>query len=178
SALGPGGGSLFVEGACGGITSLFSVLACTLFLVLFARRGWIAGVILMSAAVGWVLAANVARVVLVAVLETRWGVSAATGWQHETLGLALVAVAVGLVTSTGWLLGFRARPTGVAPPSPPPTPPATGETPSMRTVALLAVPVYLLLLLAYLVHSGGGSAEPGPAPTPLPNNPDLLPPTI
>src|SRR5262245_59119160 len=70
-----GGRALFVEQACSGVYSLFSILACTLFLVLAGRRGWVRGTILMASAVGWVLAANVARVVLVVVFETQWGVS-------------------------------------------------------------------------------------------------------
>jgi exosortase len=172
-----GGRSLFVEQACSGINSLFSVLACTLFFVLAGRRGWVRGVILMVSAVGWVLVANVARVVLVVLLETRWGVSAATGWRHEVLGLTLFAIAVGLVLSTDRLIDFLAGPVP-APPADGPSPPVAARGVAGRAVALAAVPAFLLLLVAHLALAGVGRAEPGTAPAPLASNADLLPPRI
>jgi len=170
------GRALFVEQACSGIHSLFSVLACTLFLVLAGRRGWVRGTILMVSAVGWVLAANVARVVLVVLLETQWGVSAASSWRHEALGVALFAIVVGLVFSTDRLISFFAGPPAAPPADAPPR--SAARKTGGRTVALVAVPAFLLMLVAYLALSGKGPTDAGSAPAPLADNPDLLPPRI
>jgi exosortase len=108
------GRRLLVEEACSGVNSLFSVLACTLFLVLLTRRPPVRSVLLLAAAVAWVLAANVTRVVGVVVLDTRWGIDLTAGWRHEAFGLVLFVVAVGLIASTDQLLLFLTHP-GSAP---------------------------------------------------------------
>jgi exosortase len=169
------GRSLLVEEACSGINSLFSVTACTLFLVLAGRRGWARGLTLMVAAVGWVLAANVARVVLVVVLETRFGVSAATGWRHEVLGLVMFAVAFGLVLSTDRLIAFLAGQRRTSPPIDPA--PAGPTVRNARILAFVAVPAFLLPLVAYLLVAESTPAA-GPVPPPLAADADLLPPKI
>ena len=61
---------LLVEEACSGVNSLFSVLACTLFLVFLCRRPPVRACLLLAAAMAWVLTANVARVVGVVALAT------------------------------------------------------------------------------------------------------------
>src|SRR5262249_22827378 len=77
------GRQLMVEQACSSINSLLSVVACTLCLVFFAGRGWVRGGLLITAAGMWVLVANVARVVGVIFVETRWGVNVTSGWRHD-----------------------------------------------------------------------------------------------
>src|SRR5262249_15053610 len=101
---------LLVEGACSGVNSLVSVLACALFLMLLAERPPLRSLLLLAAAVGWVLAANVARVVGVAWLAARAGIDVSAGWRHEAFGLALFAVAVVLIVSTDGLLSFLLAP--------------------------------------------------------------------
>jgi exosortase len=110
-----GGQRLLVEQACGGINSLLAVLACTLFFVLFARRPPVRAVLLVAAAAAWVLAANVARVVGVAYLYTRWGLDLASGWRHDAFGLALFVLALGLIWSTDRLLAFLLAPSAPKP---------------------------------------------------------------
>jgi exosortase len=100
------GRRLLVEEACSGVNSLFSVLACTLFFVFWARRRPLHGALLLLAAVAWVLAANVARVVLVTVATTRWGVNLVDGWRHDAVGFALFTVALLFLWSTDRLLLF------------------------------------------------------------------------
>lgn len=172
------GRALMVEQACSGVNSLFSLLACTLFLVLLTRRGWWRGAALLAAAVGWVLAANVARVVLVALLETRWGVTAATGWRHDVLGLLLFALAVGLLLSTDRLFEFLTRP-GAAPadapraadvpPEPVPAPRRTGR------LAVVAVPAFLALVGLHWAARGGEPVAVPITPAPLTADAELLP---
>lgn len=95
---------LMVEEACSGINSLFAMLACTFFFVLWARRPIIRAVLLVLAAVGWVLLANVLRVVTIAFAHTRWGFNLAEGWPHEVLGAFLFALMLGMIWSTDRLL--------------------------------------------------------------------------
>jgi exosortase len=180
------GRKLMVEQACSGINSLFSLLACTLFLVLLTRRGWVRGGLLLVAAVGWVLVANVARVVIVAILETRMGVTAATGWRHEALGIFLFALAVGLLLSTDRFLTFLTR-TGTKPATPTETPteqPASGLTDTesiartrngrcARWVVAPAVAAFLLLVCLHWALYESAPDVGGP-PAALAPNADLL----
>ncbi len=105
-----GGQRLFVEEACAGINSLFSILACTLFYVLFTRVPILRAAVLVLASIAWVLLANVARVFLIAYLSQRWNIQLAEGWRHEALGYLLFAVALGLIWSTNQLLLFLTPP--------------------------------------------------------------------
>jgi exosortase len=164
------GRKLLVEEACSGINSLFSVLACTLFLVFATRRPPLHSVVLLVAAVGWVLAANVARIVLVVLLETRWGVDVSTGWRHDAIGASLFVVAVALLWSTDQFLLFLGSPSAAAPSpgaaAPPPradvTPAASG--PPWRLLVGVAA-LYCLLGVSHLaVYGTGSGAAPGGAP--------------
>jgi exosortase len=173
------GRKLMVEQACSGINSLFSVLACTLFVVLLTRRGAVRGALLLAAAVGWVLVANVARVVAVAVLETRWGIDASTSWRHEALGLLLFAAAVGLLLSTDQLLAFLSHPTPSGPaPAPAPVDPPPARRPAgvgrLGGLAAVAATAYLTLFGLHWALAGRSPAAAG-APPPLADDRDLLP---
>jgi exosortase len=102
------GKRLFVEEACAGVNSLFSILACTLFYVLFTHVPIVRACFLILAAVWWVLLANIARVVLIAYLLQSRGADLTEGWRHEALGYALFAVALVLIWSSDRLLLFLA----------------------------------------------------------------------
>jgi exosortase len=104
------GRRLLVEEACSGVNSLFSVLACTVFFVLLARRPFPWSLTLIAAAIAWVLAANVARVVFVTYASVRWGIDLTSGWRHDALGLLLFALALVLLASTDQLLQFLLKP--------------------------------------------------------------------
>jgi len=95
-----------VEEACSGIYSLFSVLFCILFFVLWARRPPIGAILTMVAGASWVLAGNIVRVVAVVYLETRWGVDVGRGWRHDLLSLVVFIATLGLIASTDCLLYF------------------------------------------------------------------------
>jgi exosortase len=116
-----GGRQFLVEEACSGINSLFSILACTLFLAFWVRRSIVLTLLLVASAVGWVLAVNVLRVVLVVYSGTVWGFDLATGWRHEALGMGLFGVALFLVWSTDRLLVFLTAPNRPLPGQPAPT---------------------------------------------------------
>jgi exosortase len=97
---------LLVEEACSGIHSLLAVITCTLFFTLWFRYGLVRTLLLLAAAVWWVLLANVARVVLLAAVSSSWGIDLSHGWRHEALGLLLFALVLALTLSTDCLLRF------------------------------------------------------------------------
>lgn len=105
------GKKYFVEEACSGVNSLMSVLACTVFFVLFYRTHWVRAILLILAAVFWVVLANIARVYLITFLDTQFAIDLTSGIPHEILGMALFGLTLGLLWSTDRLILFFARPT-------------------------------------------------------------------
>src|SRR5205085_11100708 len=61
-----------IEHACSGISSLLSVLACTLFYVFWMGAHWLRGTVLLLSSVFWVLMANVLRVVIIVFVDTHF----------------------------------------------------------------------------------------------------------
>lgn len=109
------GRSLLVEEACSGIQSLFTLLACTLFYVVYKRRGIFVSLVLLASAVLWASLANILRVVTVALAYDRLGSDLATGWRHELLGFVVFGLAVALLASTDALLYFLFGPIVIVP---------------------------------------------------------------
>jgi exosortase len=156
------GRRLLVDQACSGVNSLFSVLACTLFLIFLAGRPLLRAALLLAAALVWVLLVNVARVAGVALILARWDVDLSTGWRHDAFGLVLFACAVGLIASTDQLLGFLLAPTdppgqpGSSSDDPPTPEPRRGNIP---WIVALAAPAYLLLLAGHTLTHGRSESE-------------------
>jgi len=145
------GQSLFVEEACSGINSLFSILACTLFYLLWTRRHGFVWFFLLLSAPLWVLAANACRVVLTVVLQSRWEIAADTGWLHDFLGFAAFALAVLLLFATERLLTFYSAVLLRRRSSPPATPSGTSvparAAPDVMRATRWRVPAGVALLL-------------------------------
>jgi exosortase len=166
-----GGRRLLVEEACSGVNSLFSLLACSLFFVFLVRRPPVHAIFLLTATVGWVLVANVARVVTVAYGTTYWGVDLAEGWRHEALGAAVFGVALALVWSTDRFLLFLLSPTASAVPRPASAVASSEGATASRKVPLAIWPVvaaYLLLLIAHFALYGGAVPEAKATTGPIP----------
>jgi exosortase len=146
------GRRFLVEEACSGVNSLFSVVAATLFFVLLTRRPPLAACLLVAAGVGWVLVANVLRVVLITYAGVVWGVELGEGWRHTAVGLALFALAMLLVWSTDRLLVFLTA-TAVEPvPAPEAAVPRTA--PTVPAVVWGVAGAFLLLPCAHLTLYG------------------------
>jgi exosortase len=108
-------GKLFVDEACSGINSAFFVVALSLFYGLWNRREGRQVLILTLASLSFVLLGNVVRIAGGAFLNYRWGIDLLTGWKHETAGLVLFAIYVGLILSMDRLLvATLARPVSPA----------------------------------------------------------------
>lgn len=102
------GKRFMVEEACSGIQSLFAITACTVFFLFWTHRTWWRGVLLLLCAWAWIWVSNVARVVGVTWLATRWDIPVddPTTWAHSLFGMAIFAVTVALIVSTDRLLLF------------------------------------------------------------------------
>jgi exosortase len=99
---------LLVEEACAGLSSLLTVVACSLFLVLWLRRPVFRSILLILASIGWVLACNVLRIVIIAFLFDHYGPAYdfSTGMRHAALGFACFCLAILLIWSTDRFLLF------------------------------------------------------------------------
>lgn len=102
------GRQLFVDQACSGVYSLMVLLMAVWFYEAWTRSPWPRAVVLLGFTVFWVIAGNVARVVAVVVLDTRFGIDAAQGWRHELVGLVGFLGMLAMVASTGSMLDFLA----------------------------------------------------------------------
>ena len=98
--------SFLVEEACSGIHSLFAALACTLFYLIISRRAWFRWVVLLGAAVFWVVVANALRVTSVTVIGSTWDLPVTEGIGHQMTGAFVFVVALSMIVSTDRLLLF------------------------------------------------------------------------
>lgn len=95
---------LLVDEACSGINSVLFISAFTLFYLLWRRRSFWGYLLFIPAALGFVVMGNVVRITLCAWVRFHNGIDLLTGWKHETIGLILIAIYVGLVMSLEHLL--------------------------------------------------------------------------
>ncbi|MBI3864322.1 MAG: exosortase U [Planctomycetia bacterium] len=100
------GRQFFIEEACGGVRSLFSLVAIALLFCVWKGRSWPQTILLVTAAVLWSLAANMLRVTTVGIVyaSTRYDLS--SGWPHDLLGFVLLGLAVLLLLSTDELIVY------------------------------------------------------------------------
>jgi exosortase len=112
---------LFVEEACAGISSTMTLVACSLFLILWMRRSWVRGVLLLIASVGWVLVCNIIRIVTIAFVLDRFGPNydLSVEPKHAILGFGCFCLAVLLIWSTDrfflfFLPRWNSEPAGAA----------------------------------------------------------------
>jgi exosortase len=100
---------LFIEDACSGVNSLFAILCCVLIYCALLRRHWVHTLLLLAIGMVWLTAANVARIVIIALGVARWDADLTTGWRHELLGLGTYATVVLLIWSVDQFLVFLGR---------------------------------------------------------------------
>ena len=103
-------GTLFVEEACSGVQSLFTVLFVGVLLIAIFRRSlWLIPAYVV-AALFWAGAMNVARIVVIAYAQSMFDFDLAHGWQHAVLGYVCLVGACLLLLSTDRLLRVLAFP--------------------------------------------------------------------
>src|SRR5262249_31416119 len=131
------------------------------FYVFLVRRRLVPALLLVAAALAWALAANMARVVIIAWASASWGTDLTTGLRHDALGFGLFAVVLALVASTDKLLQFLAPPAAPpAGPAPPPDAPREGRPPRPWFASWPWAVAFLLLGAFHLwAHGGVGSHD-------------------
>jgi exosortase B len=107
---------LLVADACSGLHSMISLAALgLLYLNLAVTRGHIRQLLMAAAVIPIALAANVIRIVVLALITFYFGDEAGQGFLHELAGLLVFAVALALFLSLhrlldgGWRLGYKGR---------------------------------------------------------------------
>lgn len=105
------GGRLLVEEACSGVQSLFTVIFCSLLLIVAFRRSIILLPIYLASAIIFAALMNICRIVAIAWVQDRYGWDWAHGTQHAVLGYACLTVACALLISTDRLIRVLFYPT-------------------------------------------------------------------
>ncbi|MDX2041690.1 MAG: VPLPA-CTERM-specific exosortase XrtD [Acidobacteriota bacterium] len=100
---------LQVVEACSGIRSLVTLTALATVYVYFFESKWWRRIVLAAAVIPIAVLANAARVTLTGVLAHHKGVQAAEGFLHSFSGLAVFAVAVGLLLLLAQALNLAER---------------------------------------------------------------------
>lgn len=98
------GKELLVDQACSGIVSVMSIIACAAIYGVWKNRAAVHIVLLLAAAVGWAMLANVVRITTIAYVFQHWESDWSVGVAHEVLGLALFLLAFLALMSTDVLL--------------------------------------------------------------------------
>jgi exosortase len=102
------GKSYFVEEACSGVQSLFAAISVTIFYSLLGERGLLRTTALAVIGIGWVIAANALRIIVVTIASSQYGVPLDVGLAHELTGAAVFVLALLMIVSTDRLLLFLA----------------------------------------------------------------------
>ncbi len=97
-------GNLFVEEACSGIQSVFALLFCAVFWVVWQRRSAILLPLYILCGVAWAGVMNILRVTIICVSQERWQIDLSHGWPHELLGYFCLFIAIGLLVSADRLI--------------------------------------------------------------------------
>lgn len=140
---------LFIADACSGIQSLFAVLTCTIFYLLWNRRGFFHSLLVLVTAVGWVMAANIARVLAVMAYTKPGVLDLSRGWLHQVLGMLTFLTAFLLTLSTDRLFLVFNPPRGL----PPIDDDLPEELPSRNRSASFAAVAFAAVLLAAGAYS-------------------------
>ncbi|MBL8872763.1 MAG: exosortase U [Planctomycetaceae bacterium] len=92
-------GKLFIEEACSGIQSTFSLACVSLVIMAFKRRQLVLFPLYVIAALFCASLLNVVRIVVIAIAQEWWRMDLAHGWLHDALGYACLLVAIALLFS-------------------------------------------------------------------------------
>ncbi|MCS7471463.1 exosortase U [Stieleria sp. ICT_E10.1] len=98
------GGTLFVEEACSGVQSLFTVLFLVCLWIVFRRRPLIATPAYLLAGMLWAMVMNVVRITSIALAQEWYSIDLSAGTPHEALGWICLSGAVLMMLSTDRLL--------------------------------------------------------------------------
>ncbi len=95
-----------IEEACSGVQSFFTLLFCSVFWVLWMRRSWFQGSILVLSSVFWAIVMNTVRIFVIPIAFLQLGMDLSEGWQHAALGYLTLVVRIAFILSTDQFLDF------------------------------------------------------------------------
>jgi exosortase/archaeosortase family protein len=104
------GQKLFVDEACSGIQSLVAIVAFTALFVVLTERPCVRAILLLCGSVFWAVAANLVRIVTIAVVKVEAGLDLSSGWRHELLGLGMFLLLLLMCLSTDRICEFLFAP--------------------------------------------------------------------
>lgn len=98
---------LFVDEACSGVDSLYSLSAVTILIILLQRKPFVVGFLALLSVPAWAWLGNVVRLTLIAWLLDTYGIDLSEGTAHTILGLVIFAATalclLSLIQSLGLL---------------------------------------------------------------------------
>lgn len=97
-------GKLFIEEACSGIQSTFSLACVSVLIMAFNRRIMLLLPLYVIAALFSAALTNVIRIVVIAIAQEWWQFDLAHGWLHDALGYTCLLVGIVLLFSFDRLL--------------------------------------------------------------------------
>ncbi|QEF99465.1 Transmembrane exosortase (Exosortase_EpsH) [Stieleria maiorica] len=98
------GGTLFVEEACSGVQSLFTILFLVCLWMVYRRRPIMAAPAYLAIGILWAMVMNVVRINSVALAQEWYDTDLSSGTPHEILGWICLVIAALMVLSTDRLL--------------------------------------------------------------------------
>ncbi len=98
------GGTLFVEEACSGVQSLFTVLFLVCLWIVWRRRPALSIPAYLLAGVLWAMVMNIVRITSIALAQEWYAMNLSAGTPHELLGWVCLSIAVLMMLSTDRLL--------------------------------------------------------------------------
>lgn len=110
-------GKLFVDEACSGIDSLYSLSAIGLVMLLWQKRPLVVALLTLASVPLWAWFGNVLRLVFIVWMLDRWQIDLSHGWAHTLLGFVIFAISSGCLFLTLDAAGllFRGFSTGALP---------------------------------------------------------------
>ena len=82
-------GELFVDEACSGVDSLYSLAAIAVMLIVWQKRSFLSGLVTLALVPLWAWLGNLIRIFVIAVMLDRYGIDWTHGWPHTVLGLSV-----------------------------------------------------------------------------------------
>ena len=104
------GKKFLVEEACSGVQSLFAVCFIATLIICVSHRPWFRSLLILESAFCFAGVMNILRICAISVGWQQYGLDLSTGWQHDAIGYATLALAATLVFSTDAFLGLMLSP--------------------------------------------------------------------
>lgn len=109
--LAPGTQGFGIEEACSGVQSFFTLLFVAAFFIVFFRRPWFRGLLLLASVVFWAIFMNSLRIFAIPIAQYLFRWDLAHGLPHALLGYTTLALGILMVYSTDQFLLFLFGPT-------------------------------------------------------------------